>query len=344
MNMSQQVHTPPSVAAPSVPADPFVRADQSSPADPDARADREIARRAAGQHGVLAYAQLVELGLDANAIAHRARVGRLHRLHRGVYAIGHAAPSFHTQAMAAVLACGPGAALSHRSAAALWGIDPSWRAPVEVSAPGGRRRTGVRSHRSRTLRPTDITVRQGITVTAPARTLIDLADVLDDPRLARAVNEAQVLRLVTREQLAVALDATTGRRAVGRLQAFVERVDAPTRSVFEDAFLVFVERHGLPRPEVNQKVAGHRVDLLWRRHCLVAELDGCAFHDHDQPFEDDRERDADLLAAGYPVVRITWKRMTRQSVREAARLRAMLTAREGFDEGISGATNKVRPL
>jgi very-short-patch-repair endonuclease len=338
--MSGQLHTPP--GAPFTPTSTGPT-DSGERPDPRASVDREIARLASRQHGVVSRAQLVELGLDGNAIDHRVRVGRIHRLHRGVYAVGHAAPSFHARAMAAVLACGSAAALSHRSAAALWGIDLSWRSPVEVSAPGNRRRAGLLVHRSLTLRATDVTVHQGIVVTTAARTLIDLADVLDPPRLARAVNEAQVLRLVTRQQLAVALTAATGRRAAGRLNPFVHRSDAPTRSVFEDAFLVFVDRHGLPRPEVNQKVAGHRVDVLWRRHRLVAELDGRTFHDHDQPFEQDRERDADLLAAGHPVVRITWRRMTRQPAREAVRLRAILAARDGSGQRGSRLTGDTVP-
>ncbi len=161
-------------------------------------------------------------------------------------------------------------------------------------------------------------------MTTATRTLIDLADVLDSQRLARAVNEAQVLRLLTREQLALALANTNGRRAAGLLRPFIDRTDAPTRSVFEDLFLVFIKKHRLPQPEVNQRVAGHHVDMLWRRQRLVAELDSLAFHDHAQPFEQDRDRDADLLAAGYRVLRITWRRMTRQPTREAKRLRAML--------------------
>ena len=231
--------------------------------------------------------------------------------------------------MAAVLACGPGAVLSHRSAAALWGIDPSWRSPVDVIVPGGSRPAGICAHRSLTLRAADVTVRDGIPVTTPARTVIDLADVLDDGRLARAVNEAQVLGVLSSRGLATAVAGASGRRASGRLRPYVDRPGAPTRSAFEDAFLAFAERHALPRPEVNQHVAGYLVDVLWRRHRLVAELDGRAFHDHAQPFERDRERDADLLAAGYPVVRITWRRMTRQSDREAERLRAILGARTG---------------
>jgi predicted transcriptional regulator of viral defense system len=141
-----------------------------------------LARFAAWQHGVVTQRQLIAAGLNRDAIAYRRRVGRLHLLHRGVYAVGHRPPSPLAAAMAAVLACGPDAVLSHRSAAALWKILPRWRSPVEVTAPTKHRLTGIHVHRSPHA---DATTHYGIRVTTPARTLVDLADVLP----ARALTE-----------------------------------------------------------------------------------------------------------------------------------------------------------
>lgn len=285
--------------------------------------NREIAGRAAPQHGIITRRQLVELGLTGAAIDHRLRAGFLFGVHRGVYAIGHRPPSPHARAMAAVLACGSGAVLSHRSASALWGLDARWRAAVDVTAPSERRHRGVRVHRSRTLTRRDVTVHFGIPVTTLARTLLDLADVLSDKKLARAVNEAQIQQRSTLQQLAALLARSPGRNTA-RLRPFVERAGPPTRSEFEDAFLAFAEHHGLQVPEVNQCVAGYEVDALWRHQRLAVELDSREFHDTDQAFEQDRDKDADLLVAGVRVIRLTWRRMTQTPTREARRLAALL--------------------
>jgi very-short-patch-repair endonuclease len=221
--------------------------------------------------------------------------------------------------MAAVLACGLDAVLSHRSAAALWRIVPRWQWPVDVTAPTRRRHPGIRVHRSQRA---ETTTRQGIPTTTPAQTLLDLADVLDDRALARAVNEAYVLRLTTPQALAALLTRCPGRRT-SRLTPHTTAAN-PTRSPLEDDFLRFVKRHRLPTPEVNQRIAGHEVDFVWRERCLVAELDGYAFHTTNSAFEKDRERDADLLNAGFSTIRITHPRLTRHAAREAERLRALL--------------------
>jgi very-short-patch-repair endonuclease len=147
---------------------------------------------------------------------------------------------------------------------------------------------------------------------------------LDTPSLTRAVNEARLRRKATLTDLAELLNRSPG-RATRRLRPFVERVSGPTRSEFEDAFLGFVQRHGLPTPEINQMVAGYEVDVLWREHKLIVELDGREFHEN--AFEADRERDATLLNAGLPVLRITWQRLTEQEQREATRLQAILDQR-----------------
>jgi predicted transcriptional regulator of viral defense system len=169
--------------------------------------DVRLARLSAPQHGVVTIAQLLAAGLDRNAIKYRRRVGRLHLLHRGVYAVGHRPPSPFATAIAAVLACGPDAALSHRSAAALWRILPRWHTPTEVTAPTKHRLPGIHVHRSPRA---DATTHYGIRVTTPLRTLVDLADVLPPKPLTRALNEAQVQRLTTPQELATLLTRYSG--------------------------------------------------------------------------------------------------------------------------------------
>jgi putative AbiEi antitoxin of type IV toxin-antitoxin system/uncharacterized protein DUF559 len=261
--------------------------------------------------------QLAAAGLDDSAIAYRVRTGRLIRVHRGVLAVGHMPMSPHARTMAAVLACGPDAVASHRSAASLWGL---MRPPpvVEVTASTKHAHRGITVHRSR-LADTDVTRQYEVPTTTPARTVLDLADVLSPASLTRAVNDLRLGNLLSLDDLARQLGR--GRRTL-TLKRLVARPCGPTRSVFEDMFLAFVDRYGLPRPEVNAIVAGYEVDMLWRTQRLVAELDGRDYH--EEPFERDREKDADLVTAGYRVVRVTWERLTGQPAREAKRFRTLL--------------------
>lgn len=275
---------------------------------------------------MVSRAQLIALGFNAGEIAYRLKVGRLHLLHRGVYAVGHRPPSPLAAAMAAVLACGPKAVLSHRAAGALWGIVPRWPARAEVTALREHRHPGIHVHRSHRA---DVTTRHGIPVTTPTRTLLDLADLLDDRALARAVNEAYVQRLTTPQDLAALLTRSFGRRTA-RLAPHASAA-TPTRSHLEDEFLRFVKRHDLPRPQVNQRIAGHEVDFVWRAQRLIVELDGYAFHATRQAFERDRERDADLLDAGFSTLRITQRRLRGHPAKEARRLQALLGGVGGGD-------------
>jgi hypothetical protein len=170
----------------------------------------------------------------------------------------------------------------------------------------------------------DVTVHFGIPVTTPARTLLDLAEVLDTPSLTRAVNEARLKHRSTLPELRELLVRSPG-RTTRRLRPFIENTTGPTRSRFEDEFLRFVARYDLPAPEMNQIVAGEEVDALWRRERLIVELDGREYHEHR--FEEDRDRDAVLVAAGFSVLRVTWERLRHHADREARRLRAALAAR-----------------
>ena len=266
-----------------------------------------LQRLATEQHGIVTRSQLLNAGVGSRTVDHWIKTGRLIVLHRGVFALGHVPPSPHARSMAAVLACGPGAVLSHRSAAKLYGLI-RYDGPIEITTRTRRRRPGVIVHESR-LTDADVTHHWGIPTTSPARTLTDLAHTLSPAALTRAVNAARVAKLMSRDDLPPRLRKGQTPR--------------PTRSAFEDAFRSFCTRHHLPQPEINAIIAGYEVDALWRPQNLVAELDGEEFH---QDFEADRAKDADLVEAGLRVVRLTWDRLTGQPTREAARFRTLLSS------------------
>jgi hypothetical protein len=180
--------------------------------------------------------------------------------------------------MAAVIACGPGSAISHLSAAALWEIAACAPNRVDVTAPDKRQHRGIVVHITRRLTADDVTRRNNIPVTSLARTLVDLASTLDVRALARALNEARIRHGLHDATLRRTLAALPRRKGAARLRVLLEPNDAPTRSALEDQFLELVARHGLPRPEVNQRVAGYEVDMLWREARLIVELDGHRYH------------------------------------------------------------------
>jgi very-short-patch-repair endonuclease len=269
-----------------------------------------IGRIADAQYGVVARAQLLALGLGADAIGRRVRCGRLRPLHRGVYAVGHLVLRREAHWLAAVLACGDGAVLSHAAAAAHWGLRPSaaTRVDVMVRGAGGRRRPGLRVHRHATLLAGEITRHEAIPVTTPARTLLDLAATLPRRALERAVDQTEVLRLFDLTALAATVSAHQGRPGAPLLGAVLEQHSAGstlTRSELEERFLRFCAARGIARPMVNTIVAGLEVDFYWPRPRLVVELDGWAFHGTRAAFERDRRRDTRLAAAGIRVLRLT---------------------------------------
>jgi very-short-patch-repair endonuclease len=263
-----------------------------------------LQRLATEQHGILTRSQLLHAGVGSKHVDHWIKTGRLIQMHRGVYALGHMPPSPHARSMAAVLACGPDAALSHRSAAKLWGLI-RYDGPVEVTARTRRRRPGVIVHENK-LMDRDVTTHWGVRTTTAARTLTDLAGTLDPASLTRAVNAARINRHLSLDDLPARFGAQPKR---------------PARSAFEDAFPKFCARHRLPQPEINAIVAGYEVDAYWPAKKLVVELDGEEFH---QGFEADRLKDADLVEAGLRVVRVTWDRLTLEPKREARRFRTLL--------------------
>ncbi len=275
-------------------------------------------------------AQLHALGVGDDAIAYRLVIGRLHRVHRGVYAVGRPAREPLELAAAAVLACGAGAALSHASALALWGFAGQWPARPAVIAAADRRPAGIDAHRSRTLARGDVRTHLGIRVTSPARTLLDCAPAVHPTdRLIRLVNDALLSPFLTRGQLADVIGRCPVHPGAKLLRPFVALTDGPTRSQFEDRFLAFCERFGFPRPRVNVRVAGHLVDALFAAQRLIVELDSWDFHSGRPAFENDRDRDGDTLAAGIRTLRITWDRLDRAPEIEASRLRAILAQGPG---------------
>jgi very-short-patch-repair endonuclease len=276
--------------------------------------DRLIGELAARQYGVVSRSQLLAMGIGAGAIHTRLRKHYLHPLHRGVYAVGHLALLPLAREMAAVLACGKGAAVSHRSAAVVWHLLPATddgHIDVTVPAMGRRCRPGLRIHRSRRLRPQDVRHVRGLPVTAPWRTLVDLADTASDRELERATHEAITRRLISARRLLADTERYRGRRGIGRLKRLLEDNDSTTltRSEAEERFLALVRAAQLPPPEVNVRVHGHEVDFLWREQGLAVEVDGFQFHSTRAAFERDRNRDAELQSAGLRVLRVTWRQV-----------------------------------
>lgn len=271
--------------------------------DQSAPVDVHLALIAGEQHGIVTTAQLVELGLTKSAIAKRAQRGRLHRLYRGVYAVGHEGLGKEGRWMAAVLACGAGAVLSHGAAAVHWGLLKPLDGPIDVTVPthsGRKRRQGIRIHRCSTLgapwstsgllkRPIPlVTVRDRIPVTCVPRTLVDIRSTLAPYLVRRAIRQAEFLRLPT--------GLETDR----------------TRSDLERDFLRLCRHYGLPLPEVNVLIEKMTVDFLWRDARLVVETDSYATHGGTVAFEDDRDRDLRLRRLGYAV-----HRFSEQQLREA---------------------------
>jgi very-short-patch-repair endonuclease len=286
--------------------------------------DRLVRELAASQHGVVSWSQLLELGHTRTAISVRVRAGWLVRIHRGVYAVGHDLLTAEGRFMAAVLACGQGTALSHGSAAALWQLRRLRGLRVDVTVPsggGGRRHKLVIVHRS-SLDPEDVTIKDGILVTTPARTVLDLADISSERELERTIDEAAYLGLDLAH-----LKPLSGRRGSGRLARVLARHDPGstfTRSDLEERMLELCRRHLLPSPRLNTPVDGHEVDFCWPEKRLIVETDGFRAHGRRAAFERDRWRDTQLTAAGWRVVRITHRQLQQRTDELAKRLAALL--------------------
>jgi very-short-patch-repair endonuclease len=272
--------------------------------------------------------QLRELGFTKHAVHRRVRSKRLQRLYAGVFAVGHLALTADSRRLAAVLACGPEALLSHRAAGSAQGLVPS-SPQFEVTVPRARKqKPGIVIHRSRLIHEEDRSIVRGIPVTGVARTLVDLADVLGDDRLAKAVHEAEVRRVFDLNAIERTLERLPGRTGRHRLQRVLGayRPDPHfTRSKAERRFKRLCEAHSLPQPQFNVNVAGHEVDAYWSDLKIALEVDGAEAHHTRRAFQDDRARDRRLATEGIRVVRVTWLDLD-EGPALAAQLRAIRAA------------------
>ena len=289
--------------------------------------DRQIATIARRQQINVTRDQLLGLGLDKNAITYRLGAGRLYLVFPRVYSVGRPPNTPLERASAAVLACGKGALLSHIAALALWGFIEDWPEGFDVTTSTNRRPAGITVHRSTALTRRDKRRCQGIPVTSPARSLLDAAPHLPRQELKRAVNDALHSPFLKRSQLADVRHRNPRHPGAKFLAEFVETTDGPTRSGWEDMFLPFCERFGLPRPRINTKVLGYEADSYFEAERLIVELDSWEFHRDREAFERDRDRDADMLMAQIATVRVTWDRLTNRPAKEAARLQKILAQR-----------------
>jgi very-short-patch-repair endonuclease len=288
---------------------------------------RNVVALARRQHAVIRLGQLEEAGLGRHAVAHRVKSGWLQPLHRGVYLVGPLETE-HSRAMAATLAAGPDAVLSHYPAAVLWCLRPPVDGPMHVTIPGrnARSRPGITIHRA-TLLPADITRRHGIPVTSAARALLDLAATAPTPELERALNEAEVHRRVSTHSLNAQFQRYPRHRGIRALRDLVDHEPKLTRSDAEILMLTLIRKARLPEPESNVKLAGYEVDLRWRDHNLVVEFDSYTFHSSRQAFERDRRKDRELQALGYRVLRFTWRGLTKEREAVVAALSRALAER-----------------
>jgi very-short-patch-repair endonuclease len=288
-------------------------------------ADRTIGALAQRQHGVVSRAQLSELGLGAGAIDHRVKLGRLQPVHRGVYTIGHRLLSRDGRWMAAVLACGPDAVVSHLAAAALWRIRQSNR--IEVTTRGAHRgKTGIVVHRA-PLRDDERTTHRGIPTTTVPRTLLDLSAVVRPDDLRSAFRQAEQLRLTDPLSLSDLAERYPRRPGIAIVKALLKEAQLGLnviRSELEERFQALLLKAGLPLPKTNILIEGLEVDCVWPEHRLIVELDGHTTHSPTHAFESDRARDRRLEAAGWHVIRITWRQLHEEPDLVEADLRRLL--------------------
>jgi hypothetical protein len=258
----------------------------------------KIARIAARQHGVVTRAQLLAAGVTTRQIEERARAGGLFRVHRGVYRVGHEAPSTEATYLAAVLAAGEGAELSGLAAAHLQRLVKGSPPPPEVTAPTERRIEGVRTHRCRCLNARSTTTVRGIPVTPVPWTLIDISSELSLDALARACHEAGVLYRTTPAQVEAALAERPNSRGARKLRRVIHGDVQVTLSKLEKRALDVLREDGLPLPLTNRPAGGHRVDCRWPEHRLTVELDSYRFHNSRYAWEQDRRREREARARG----------------------------------------------
>lgn len=288
---------------------------------------------AEAQYGLVTLSQFRALGLSPSGVRARVAEGSLHRVHEGVYALGCLRRDRSTRYMAAVLACGSGALLSHRSAAALWSLREDRRISVDVTAPNRRGRIprGIDAHRTGSITAADRTRRLGIPCTTVERTLLDLAGVVTVTELRGALSEAEVLRVLDHRVLRRSIKQNPGRRGVARLRMLLDEIRPEvkrTRSEMERLFLRMCERFGLPTPQVNPLLEFNELklmpDFMWKDAWLIVETDSRRFHDTPSAFQRDRWREQELQLAGWRVSHCTWEQIEREPRRIATTIRGLL--------------------
>jgi very-short-patch-repair endonuclease len=313
-----------------------------APVEREREVEERVAGLAASQHGVVTRTQLLRAGVTVSEVRRRIETSRLVELHRGVYLVGPVA-SPRAAEMAAVLACGPPAYVSHRSVAWLWELLPrpgpagrSGAVEVRVAANRRVRRPGIRARRTERLEPGDVALVDGIPVTSVARTLVDLAGVVRPRELERATARAERQELVTRDRLLAFVARHRREPGVGVLAGILGQEGGPvlTRSVLEDRFDDEVKEFGLPKPRYNVVVEGYELDVWWPRLRHAVELDGAAYHRSWRSQRRDRRRDADLAAAGITVIRVTWDQLVHDTKRTMMRIgQALALARDRLGAG-----------
>jgi hypothetical protein len=279
------------------------------------------------QWGVASLAQLRAAGLSADAVERRVRTGRLHRLYRGVYGVGDRALRVEGRRLAAVLASGPGAVLSHRSAAAHWGLLATDQERIDVTAPRSRQGVpGIRLHTSRSLDAQDAANHRGLPITTIARTLLDLAATVRDDQLERALAQAMYLQVYDQRAITDVIHRSNGHRGTNVLKQATKQEPQITKSDWEIRMLRLVRGANIPEPICNRPLHAPdhgecKPDFYWPAHDLIVETDGWEAHRTLAAFRSDRAKDAALTAAGYKVLRFTWDVHDATVVR---RLRALL--------------------
>lgn len=294
-------------------------------------AQREIVRLARAQHGAITGDQLLMAGLSRDAIRARVERGRIVRVFRGVYVLGDPALIPLAISSAALLLYGSDAYLSHRSAAALWDLIAPDAAVTQVTVIGGYRRprSGLRLHRVCQLDPDDVSLRNRLRVTALARALIDFATEATSAELADAFGEARAKHRLGEPALDAALRRAPANHPGAAIVRRMLREPGSTyeRSKAERLMRSLLRQAGLPQPTVNSRLQGHTADFLWPAHRLIVEVDGYGTHGNRHAFELDRKRDQVHIAAGYVVIRVTWRQLTDEPLAVVARLAQALAHR-----------------
>lgn len=294
------------------------------------RTHQPLAGLAERQHGVVSTRQMEALGYSRDAVSYSARSGRLHRLHRGVYAVGHKSLTWHGRCLAAVLACEPNALASHTSAAWLWGLVTSRPGTFHVTAPTRRHaKSALRLHYAR-LAGEDRAACEGIPATAVPRTLLDLAASLPAARLDRVIERSEELRLFDLLAIDAILRRAGGHRGAGRLRAALAIYrDEPafTRSRLERRFLALIKGAGLPTPSMGFNESGYELDAYWQPERFAVELDVYETHGSRASFESDRLRQENLKLEGIEMIRITGPRLDREPTTVIERVATLLEQR-----------------